>query len=170
MSAENWLKDAMTITFSKPEHRAKLKHSFNGLRIIFEPQLGTLLQTSEDSFEAKNFQSLQRIGLETNIYKGFITLQGLFFYPSTVELGEENTLRAGNFMLDPNGRVIVDFGLGAGLSFFDGTVAVGYGGLFYDEKDFRGILDRRERAPLEDNFFYLNIQPISMIKAAIKNL
>ncbi len=88
LSTENWLKDATTFTFSKPADRKKFKHSFNGLRLIFEPQLGIVIQNGNDKFEARNFRSLDRIGLETNLYKGIVTFQGLFFYPSVVQLAD----------------------------------------------------------------------------------
>ncbi len=170
LSTDNWLNDATTITFSKPEERKRWKNSFNGLRLIFEPQLGTVMQNDEDSFEAQNFGSLERIGLETNIYKGGIALQGLFFYSSEVQLAEENTLRTNNWLNDPSGRVNVDYGVALGFSLFDGVVALGYGSLFYDQRDFRGDFSQRNTSKLNNGFWYVNIQTISFVKTAIKNL
>jgi len=169
LSTDKWLNDATTITFSTPDERKTWKNSFNGLRFIFEPQLGTVMQSDENSFEAQNFGSLERIGLETNIYKGAIALQGLFFYSSEVQLAEENTLRINNSLNDPSGRVNVDYGVALGFSLFDGVVAVGYGSLFYDKKDFRGDFSQRDNPKLNNGFWYINIQTISLVKTAIKN-
>jgi hypothetical protein len=170
LSTDNWLNDATTITFSTPDERKSWKNSFNGLRLIFEPQLGTVMQNEEDSFEVQNFEALERIGLETNIYKGAIALQGLFFYSSEVQLAEENTLRANNWLNDPSGRVNVDYGVALGFSLFDGVVAVGYGSLFYDQRDFRGDFSQRYNPKLSNGFWYINIQTISFVKTTIKNL
>ena len=170
LSTDKWLNDATTITFSTPDERKMWKNSFNGLRFIFEPQLGTVMQSDEDRFEAQNFGSLERLGLETNIYKGAIALQGLFFYSSEVQLDEDNALRTSNSLINPSGRVNVDYGIAAGLSLFDGVVAVGYGSLFYDKRDFRGDFSQRDNPKLNNGFWYINIQTISLVKTAIKNL
>jgi hypothetical protein len=170
LSTDKWLNDATTITFSTPDERKSWKNSFNGLRFIFEPQLGTVMQNDEDRFEAQNFGSLERIGLETNIYKGAIALQGLFFYSSQVQLAEENALRANNWLINPSGRVNVDYGIAAGISLFDGVIAIGYGSLFFDKRDFRGDFSQRNTPKLNNGFWYVNIQTISLVKTAIKNL
>ena len=170
LSTGKWLNDATTITFSTPDERKSWKNSFNGLRFIFEPQLGTVMQNDEDRFEAQNFGSLERIGLETNIYKGAIALQGLFFYSSQVQLAEENALRANNWLINPSGRVNVDYGIAAGISLFDGVIAIGYGSLFFDKRDFRGDFSQRNTLKLNNGFWYVNIQTISLVKTAIKNL
>ena len=170
LSTDQWLNDATTITFSTPDDRKRWKNSFNGLRLIFEPQLGTVMQNDEDGFDAQNFGALERIGLETNIYKGGIALQGLFFYSSEVQLTEENVLRTNNLTLHPGGQVNVDYGVALGFSFFDGIVAVGYGSLFYDQRDFRGDFSQRDTPKFNNGFWYINIQTISFAKTAIKNL
>lgn len=164
-TTDSWLDDDTTISFGDS---TKFKNCFNGLRFILEPQLGLFLQEGEDRFNLENFKSLERLGLETNLLKGYISLQGIIVYPSVVELDNKSPLRINNNTIDPLGKVNVDIGFSLGLSFLDGMVAVGFGGLFYDKRDFQGV--NGENGEFQDNFWYFNIQPVSAIRKGIKFL
>lgn len=161
-STEKWLEDATTIKFGKKPN----KKMFSGVRIVFEPQLGALIQTTDNRIVGQNFRSLEKIGLETNLFKGYVSLQTLFVYPSTVQLDDQSPLRLNNNTLDPEGKIDVDYGFSIGLSFFDGIIAVGYGGIFYDKRDFQNA---PQEFNFQNNFVYFNIQPISAVKSLIKN-
>ena len=168
LSTTNWLKDGTTITFSKPEDRNKFKNTFNGLRIIFEPQLARVLQFGSNRFESKIFGGLDRFGAEINLYKGFVSLQVISIFPSVVQFDERSPIRRFKYSIDPQGKVAVDFGLAAGLSFFDGIIALGYGNLYYARRDFKPHAYYNETL-FRDEFIYIDIQTISAIKAVVKN-
>lgn len=168
LSTDNWLKDATTITFSKPEDRDKFKNTFNGIRIIFEPQLARVVQFGSNRFESKIFGGLDRFGVEINLYKGFVSLQLINIFPSVVQFDQLSPIRKFGYSIDPQGKVAVDFGLAAGLSFFDGIIAIGYGNLFYARRDFKPHAYYNETL-FRDEFIYIDIQAISAIKAAVKS-
>jgi len=115
LSTEDWLKDATTIPLDDADERKVFANSFNGLRIIFEPQLGTIIQSGNDRFISENFEALERIGIETNLFKGYVSLQTLFIYPSVVELDEQSLLRQNGNVIDPNGKIKVDYGFAVGF-------------------------------------------------------
>jgi len=125
----------------------------------------------------ENITTLSKVGLETNLFKNYVSLQALFIAPSKVQLDEKSLLRInastpGNTMpgtKDPEGKLEVDYGFGIGLSFIDGMLAFGYAGIFYDKRDFVNI-STRSRGEYQNNFFYFNIQPISVVKSLIKEL
>ena len=51
---------------------------------------------------------------------------------------------------------------------FHCLMVLGFGGIFYDRRDFIDV----QNMPIsiyQNNFVYLNLQPISLVKAAIKN-
>ena len=48
---ENWCKDATTLCWADDEKQAK---AFSGLRFVFEPQLGVLVQVGDNKFEDTN--------------------------------------------------------------------------------------------------------------------
>lgn len=165
LSTENWLKDATTIQFSSPTSR----NSLNGLRFIFEPQLGVLIQESDNRVIVENLTTLSKIGFETNLYKNIISFQILFISPSKVQLDEDSPLRKEGQTKDIEGKLNVDFGISAGLSFIDGILSIGFGGIFYDKRGFVSSITG-DRGEYQNNFIYINIQPISAIKSLIKKI
>jgi hypothetical protein len=66
------------------------------------------------------------------------------------------------------GRVSVDYGVALGLSFFDGILAIGFGGIFYDKRDFKNP-EAINPSWFQNNYLYFNIQPVSALRAVIKN-
>ncbi len=164
LSTKAWCADATTICWRGPESRIG-----SGVRLVFEPQLGVLVQFGDDKFVDTNFKGLEKIGVETNLVEGYIGFQALFIYPSSVEFDAQSRSVLDSIVLDKSGKVDVEFGMAFGFTFLDGIIATGYGFLHYDKRDFR------EPATLKgstfgDGFFYLNIQPVSAIKSALKDI
>jgi len=110
--------------------------------------------------------NLGKFGLETNLINGAVALQGLLVLPSTITIDANSQVRVNGNLVNSSGAVAVNYGLALGLSFFDGIIAIGWGGLFYDKRDFTGITGNPGNV-YQSNFVYFNIQPISAIKALI---
>jgi hypothetical protein len=164
-SSESWCEDDLTICL---EGRAG-RGIFNGVRIVFEPQLGVLFQSGENRLENTSFRALERIGIETNLSGAAVAFQALLMYPSTVEFDAKSPIRP--WIKDTSGKVGVDYGIALGLSFLDGILAVGGGRLDYDQRDFAEKNAAGEPQPedaLQDFFLYFNVQPIAAIRSAIK--
>lgn len=140
----------------------------NGLRIVYEPQIGVLLQTLENRFENKPFLNLNKIGFEVNLYDGWISIQLLGIAPGNIQFDDKSPLRINKNTIDTTGKVNVDYGGAVGLSIFDGMISVGFGGIFYDRRDFVNV-QNMSKSIFQNNFVYLNLQPVSLVKAAIKN-
>lgn len=167
-SSNNWLKDGTTIPFDSVTNRTKLKSSFNGVRIVYEPQLGVVLQNGDNRFQNKLFLSLSKIGAEINLYEGIISLQLLGIAPSTIQFDDRSPLRINRNTIDSTGKVNIDYGGAVGLSFLDGIFSIGFGGIFYDKRDFINVLNLPKNI-YQNNFVYINLQPISLIKVLIKD-
>lgn len=165
LSSAGWCLDATTYCWDA-------SRSLAGLRLVFEPQLGVLFQSGNDKFEDANFRSLEKIGLETNLIEGLIGLQGMLIYPSTLKFQQDSPLLEKGFIKDEeNGQVRVEVGFSFGVTFLDGILAVGYGWVNYDERDFINvdqITSTTSDSPFLDGFFYFNVQPIAAIKSALK--
>lgn len=165
--ADTWLKDATTLVLKKPSEKKGLRNSFNGLRLIFEPQLGILIQDGADRFKADQLRSLERFGFETNLVSGDIAFHAMFIPPSFIEFEIGSPLLTNGNVIDPKGKVRVDYGVAFGLSFLDSMFALGFGGIFYDQRDFQNTAGKK--GEFQDNFWYVNFQPISAIKAYLKS-
>lgn len=169
-SSENWVRDATTFKIPGRDSKA----SFSGIRILFEPQLGFLIQEQGNRVIVENLSTLGKFGVETNIVKNWVSLQLLFITPTKVQLDEDSPLRQSAAIpgmpatKDPEGKLNVDYGIGAGLSFLDGMLSLGYSGIFYDKRGFVNIV--KNEGQYQNNFIYLNIQPISAVKALVKEL
>ena len=168
-SSQNWIKDGTTISFGDPGQKTGYwQHGLNGLRIVYEPQLGIVLQNTPNRFDNKVFLSLSKIGFELNVYDGWVSIQLLGIAPSSIQFDEQSPLRINGNTVDSTGKVNIDYGGAFGLSLFDGMISLGFGGIFYDRRDFIDV----QNMPIsiyQNNFVYLNLQPISLVKAAIKN-
>jgi hypothetical protein len=169
---EYWLQDLTTISFGGPEtERNYFRNSFNGIRLLFEPQFGHVFQTVNNRVEPNDYNSLVKFGFETNLFMGNVALQCLIIFPATVQMDNSSMIRANQHIIDPTGRVAVDYGLGVGLSFFNGILALGFAGIFFDERGFTNMNDiSRQTFNYQTNFVYFAIQPVSGIKSVIQNL
>lgn len=171
LATENWLKDATTIPFGNPEKRIRLRNTFNGVRLLFEPQFGHVFQTVSNRIEINDYNGLIKFGGETNLLKGYVSLQALIIFPTTVQLDTLSMIRNNQHIIDQTGRVSVDYGFALGFSFFDGIIAIGYGGLFFDKRDFINMRDiPKTTFNYQSNFVYFAIQPVSAIKTVIQNI
>lgn len=162
MRTPTWCRDATTICWS--ETRAM----FAGIRFVFEPQLGVLIQNGEDKFDNANFRALEKVGVATTLAGRWIGLQALFIYPSAVQFDEQSPSRTNGRVVDAEGKVDVEWGGTVGVTFLDGIISVGIGMLRYDERDFVGS-QGLDRSTFRDSFTYVNFQAVEAIKGAIKS-
>jgi len=162
-SSENWCHDQTTISFSESaKHRAYL----SGIRIIFEPQFGTLVQFGDNKFKVDDLIDLPKIGFETNIYKGWMAFQFGVLYPSSIKYDEDSPIVKNQCLITGNDVVDVEIGGTIGLSFIDGIIACGIASVRLEERDFRDSYT----GDFIKNFIYFNVQPAAVIRGLIKNL
>lgn len=161
-----WCEDATTICWEKGTR----KSAFNGLRFVFEPQLGVLIQHGDNKFDNANFKALEKIGLATNLAGRWVGLQALFIYPSSLQFDDQSPVRVNGGLVDSDtGKVDVEWGATLGVTLLDGVLSVGAGWLHYDRRDFKNP-DTREKSDFRDTFVYFNVQAVETIKTAMKTL
>lgn len=163
ISARRWCADSGTACWSKPGDLSM----FNGVRIVADLDLSFLFQGGRSRFEG-NIQTLPKVALETNLLGGWIALQVGLFAPGTIRLDERS--EAAGVLVErqrQSREVHFDFGWVAGLSFLDGSLSAGFGRFHYDRRDFvaQDIADHL----LSDSFRYVALQPISSIRANLKD-
>lgn len=165
-----WCLDATTICRDGAVREGRVG-AFAGIRFVFEPQLGYLFQDGDDRFEPGNFASLSKFGFETNLYRGYVGLQLTLIYPNTITLDSLSVSR--ELLKNSSGVVDVEAGLGMGLTFFDGLLALGIGNLWYDERawtDYRDLRAAGRGHLFRDWFGYFNIQAVQALKKSIGRL
>lgn len=160
-----WCNDATTICWNTTGR----KYAFTGLRFVFEPQLGVLIQNGDNKFDNTNFKSLEKIGLATNLAGRWVGLQALFIYPSSIQFDEQSPLRVNNELAADTGKVDVEWGGTVGFTFLDGILSLGMGYLHYDKRDFKASATR-QKSDARDSFIYFNVQAVETIKTAVKQL
>lgn len=168
MSSASWCSDILTLWCWNKKGRF-----FNGVRALFEPNLGTHWN-NKGANEVINQEELwrnYRIGLEVNVVAAFVSVQGALFFPDEIELyedpdpviGRNPALRVLKDMTD--NRIKSSLAWEVGLSFLDGWFSVGAGTFRYQEKEFRR--DRYSQA-LRDRFIYVKFQPVSFLRSILK--
>ena len=158
----DWCKDATTVCWNNA------RKAFSGIRFVFEPQLGVLVQSGDNKFDSTNFKALEKIGVATSLYGRQLGFQTLFIYPSTIQFDEQSPVRVGKQILDEaDGKVDVEWGMTFGVTVLDGILSTGFGFLHYDRRDFKAP-STLPKSVFGDSFFYLNIQAIEALKGAIK--
>lgn len=86
--------------------------------------------------------------------------------PGSVKLDELST--AAPYLRDPAARTVhYDYGLMMGLSFLDGSLAVGGGRIQYDRRSFRPT-SPDSSSLYRDSFGYVALQPIASIRSGLK--
>ncbi|MGH1365347.1 MAG: hypothetical protein ACRBF0_17425 [Calditrichia bacterium] len=164
-SANSWNNDRFTIRFgSTAERRAFL----TGVRLVVEPHIGIApFQKDITKLRIEGFKDLLKVGLETNLYHGFLALQVGFVLPSELNFVEESDVAGGLYLVDRS-TYIVDSKLSftVGFSFFNGIVAANYTRIGFDNKAFDSIYD----GPLNQKLILFSIQPLSLIRLAVKSL
>ena len=159
-STDRWLQDQTTIKFPNGETRNYL----SGVRLIFEPQWGTLIQNDKNRIDEKFLMNMSKFGIETNIYQGWIALQINYIFPTHVEFDSQSDIVVNSYLKNSEKKADLDIGFSVGLSFFDGIIAVGAGWAFLDERDF---IDSYNGSKSID-FVYINIQAVSTVKTLLK--
>jgi len=162
-SSENWCEDQTTIVFSK---NSLHKNYFSGLRLIFEPQFGVLFQNGDNRFKGESIDDLPRFGVETNLYKAWISVQAGLLYPSTIEFEEKSPIVEKHELKYGGNIVGIDYGYSMGFSFLDGIIAIGYGYVKYDKR----LFSSSYQGNFKGNFWYFNIQPATLVRSLVKNL
>lgn len=158
-SSQNWCAGETTIPFNKD------RRSFSGVRLLFEPNFGFLVQRGKNEFDSKNFPNLSKFALETNIYKGWVALQLGFVSPSTIKFDPVSPVVKNKSLIDGD-AARVKWGLTGGLSFIDGWISMGVGGIWYHSSSF---VDCYKGNPY-DGFIFLNLQPVSLVQSTIRSI
>lgn len=142
----DWCADATTVCWSDT------RSALAGFRLVFEPQLGVLVQSGDNKFESTNFNALEKIGVAFPLYGRQLGVQVLFIYPSTIQFDEQSPIRVSNAVLDDaDGKVDVEWGLTIGVTVLDGVLSTGVGFLRYDRRDFRDP-DTLPKSVFRDSF------------------
>lgn len=157
-TTRDWCADSGTICWSRS------LIGVAGLRIIGEPNFGTIFSGGGDRVEPDGFGSLAVFGLETNLVGAWLALQVSAITPGKMRFDEQSEVVTQGRLVDSERTVDLDYGIAVGLSLLDGVLVVGAGHLNFDERDFRNPVD----SDLSERYVYLNFQPISTARAVFK--
>lgn len=164
-STETWLSDDMTLPF--PEKSTE-RNYLNGIRLSFEPQLGIVSPWGMNRLDVQQLVQIPKVGIETNLLKGYVGLQITYIIPTQVTFDEKSELLNNRVLIPKNGKVQLDGGVTIGLTFFNGILAGGFGYLNYDQRDFNMKSPEFKREHTSDMFGYLSLQPVAVVRSAIK--
>jgi|GEM_PF-4893347 hypothetical protein len=138
-----------------------------GLRLIFEPQFGTIFQTNTNRLDKNSVAVMPKFGLETNIWGGWITLQSFIIFPvPSVSYDSQSPILKQSVLV--GNTVNVDYGLGYGFSFLDGIFAIGLVTLHIDPRGFDTNSTAFKEGLLQNQYYYFSIQTISAVRKILK--
>ena len=165
LSSNAWLEDQLTIPFGVGAEKRPI---LSGIRLLFEPQLSQVFQDNEENkVTAPDIGAIPKLGIETNLYGAWVSVQAILLLPgSTVQFDENSPIRLENLTKLESGKLKVESGYAFGLSLFDGTLGVGYSKLLFDHRGYRDA-DNSENLTSSD-FIYVSFQPVSFVRSLIK--
>lgn len=149
-NTEAWCADLVTICWDSR------MTAFAGVRFLADLTLGYIVQNGKDRFVTDPFTASAKIGFEINLLQSWIAFQAVFI-PGFTSTFDENSQIRQRLPAAADGAIIVDFGLGAGASFFDGIVSVGAGFLKYDTR----TVSDSSLGDLGDGFVYFSFNPVA---------
>ncbi|MCB9750804.1 MAG: hypothetical protein H6713_12530 [Myxococcales bacterium] len=171
LTSDRWCADPLTLCWDKSATRP----TGSGFRLLLEPRLDFVAQLGRTIDDA-SLKLHVVVGVEMNLAWGWLAMQGTYIAPYTAQVTGFKTDDAGdilNWSVDAN----VVSGFGAGVSLFNGVLALGYGRVFYNgdqiralhtaDNDFSCLEDQCGRKDYGDGFFYVALQPVSAIRAAL---
>lgn len=164
-SSNTWLNDQLTIPFGAGAEKRPI---LSGVRLLFEPQISIVFQDNEENkITAPDIGDIPKLGIETNLYGAWISVQAILLLPgSTVQFDEDSPIRLENLTRLEGGKLKVESGYAFGLSLLDGTLGVGYSKVLFDH---RGYRDADNSANITSgDFIYVSIQPVSIVRTLIK--
>lgn len=161
-SSENWANDQTTIDFGD---KAKKRSYLSGVRIYNEPNFGLIIQRGLNKFKTDFLTDLPKVGVETNLYQGYVALQLGLIYPSGIKFVPESEVVVQNYLKSTENEVDVDYGTTIGLSFLDGILAIGVGTLYLDRFDYKSEYDGKTN----ERFWFVNIQLVNALKFGLKS-
>ena len=191
-SSESWCADSGTACWGE----GRRWRGLNGVRLIADVDLGYIFQGGSNQF-AGGLRGLPKIALEVNAIGGWVAAQVALIAPGTVTFDESSdavrALRSGG----TSRQVRYDWGWTGGLSFLDGSLSAGGGRLYYDRRQFRDEaalarepefsetvqlkrrtatgadttlrVTRAKPSLFREGFGYVSLQPISSLRASVKN-
>ena len=161
-TTERWLSDDATVSFL-PDSSADCTR-FCGIRLIYEPTLGVIDQTGSNKFKTEAFSTaFSGFGVEVNVYKAWASVQLSYLFPFRVEFDELSPVLD---QIEEGNTLSVERGFNIGGSFLDGLIGIGYGVVYYDDRELKDTASGFDDA---DGYFYFNINPISGLRALIKD-
>lgn len=161
-STGSWCSDQMTLAFNE---RSKERPFLSGIRFILEPQFGFVVQPDIKRVEVQNLIDLPKFALEFNLWQGWVAFQGGVIYPSTIKFDKDSEIVIGKNLKSNEHTVDVKYGLTFGLTFLDGSLAIGRGVLYFDSLDFAATYQGSH----DLGFLFVNIQPASIMRTVFKN-
>ena len=156
---ETWCADSGTWCFN-PEGPV-----FNGVRIVAEPKLGWVIPTGDDKLKSEFFTGAVQMGIEANVWGGIVAVQGMFLAPFTSSFDSKSPVLLGGGLVDSNGEVGVESGVGGGASFLFGIAGIGVINTHLDRRDFTDP----SNAKVDYITPYVNLQPISAARLLIQS-
>jgi len=172
ISSAMWCRDPLTLCW---RDRGPW---FNGSRLLVEPNSGfhrnnvgaNEVINQEELFQPMDLRSY-RYGLEFNVFRALASIQVAFSFPEEIELYEDPDPTVGKnpalrvLKDQTDNRIKVSFAYEVGVSLLDGIFSIGAGTFRYQDKEFR---EDRYNSALRDRFFYLNFQPIMLIRRTLR--
>jgi hypothetical protein len=163
-SAAAWCADSGTACWSDADRRKYL----NGVRVVADLDLGFLFQTGRNRFEG-TLKGNPKVTLEWNLIGGWVAFQLALTAPGTMQFDDRSPAVSALVPRQKQERQVhYNWGGMVGLALLDGGVSVGLGRVSYDRRDFRTDTTLKKTI-YRDSFGYVALQPISSIRANIKN-
>lgn len=161
-STAGWLKDDLTLVFSDK------RNYLSGLRFVFEPLVGAPIQMGDNRIKSELIVASPKLGIETNIYKGWVAIQFVYFTPFQIQFDDQSPVVTQNLIATNDNKVDMDFGIGAGLSLIDGIISIGFGTLYLDQRDFLKSSPQFKERYTKRSFLSLSIQPVSAVRKILR--
>lgn len=139
---------------------------FNGVRLLAEPKLGYLMPVGDNKLRTDPFTGAVQLGIEANIYGGIASLQGYYLAPFTAGFDDQSPVYVDGLLANSDKSVDVEVGVGAGVSLFQGVLAIGVVTAHLDSRDFTS----GSNVPSNLLMPYFNFQPVSGARALIQTL
>ncbi|HEX8703377.1 MAG TPA: hypothetical protein VF815_31360 [Myxococcaceae bacterium] len=156
-SSPTWCQDSGTFCWST---QAK---AFNGVRVVADLALGTVIQTGDNRFEKDFLTAAPRFGFEWNIANGWVSAQTVLVAPFPAKLDSNSLLvREGRLQNLTTRELPVDVGYALGLTFLDGLFSAGWGQVHYDYRQITDPTANDKRS----SFFYFNFNPVGAARFA----
>lgn len=150
ISSPTWCKDSATFCWSGQAR------SLNGVRVVADLALGTVIQTGDNRFEKDFLTAGPRFGFEWNLASGWVAAQTVLIAPFPAKLDSNSPLVREGRLQNSNRELPIDVGYALGFTFLDGIISAGWGRVHYDYRQITNPTDSDKRS----SFIYFNFNPV----------